>query len=231
MPDVLTPPAPSRPASPRHARRRSRLAARLDVPVWVLLIEVFIGLGWLRAAVEKIVDPAWWSGDVVADFLADHQGASLPWYQLVEDAVVRPGMGLVLIYVVLAQLAIGGALLAGVRREIALGAGLFLNLNFIAIGAVTPSAFYVLAQLAVLLWVVESRLPAGIARPVAAVGAVAGLVLATASLPFVSTVDPALVIDDPAIMLTMLGVLVAGACVLLLSRPMDQASSARYPYS
>lgn len=231
MPDVLTPPAPSRPDSPRHARRRTRLAARLDVPVWVLLIEVFIGLGWLRAAVEKVIDPEWWSGDVVSDFLVDHEAASLPWYRLVEDTIVRPGMGLVLIYVVLAQLAIGGALLAGVRREIALGAGLFLNLNFIAIGAVNPSAFYVLAQLAVLLWVVESRLPAGIARPVAAVGAVAGLVMAVASLPFVSTIDPALVIDDPAVMLTMLGLLVTAACVVLLGRPAAQESSARYVYS
>ena len=232
MPDVLTPSAGTRPHGARHARVRCRLlASRLDVPVWVLLIEVFIGLGWLRAAAEKIIDPAWWSGDVVADFLVAHEGATLPWYRLVEEAIVRPGMGLVLIYVVLAQLAIGAALVAGVRRELALGVGVFLNLNFIALGAVTPSAFYVLAQLAVLLWVVESRLDHGAMRSVAAAGAVTGLVLAVTSLPAVSTIDPALVIDDPAVMLTLLGVLVTAACLVLLHRPDAQRSNATYEYS
>lgn len=231
MPDVLTPPVPSRPSGPRHARTGGRIANRLDAPVWVLLVEVFIGLGWLRAAAEKIIDPAWWSGAVVADFLTDHHDTTLPWYRLVEQVIVRPGMGLVLIYVVLAQLAVGVALVTGTRREVALGVGLFLNLNFITIGAVTPSAFYVLAQLAVLLWVVESRLSPSIARPVAALGATAGLVLAAASLPFVSTLDPALVIDDPAVMLTMMGTLVAAACLVLLHRPAAQRSKATYVYS
>ena len=226
MPDVLTRPAPPRPSGPRHARRDGRITRRLDAPVWVLVVEVFIGLGWLRAAVEKIIDPAWWSGEVVADFLAEHEDVSLPWYAVVEDAIVRPGMGLVVIYVVLAQLAIGAALVAGVRRGVALGAGLFLNLNFIAIGAVTPSAFYVLAQLAVLLWMLESRLPTRAARPVAAVGGVVGLLLAMVSLPFVATIDPALVIDDPAIMLSMLGLFVAAACVVVLDRPAAQDSRA-----
>ena len=223
MPDTLTRPTAPAHANPAARGLRQRVRERVAVPAWVLLIEVFIGLGWLRAAVEKIIDPAWWSGDVVVDFLADHADTSLPWYTPIEQSIVRPGLGLVLVYVVMAQLAVGLALVAGTRREIALGVGLFLNLNFIAIGAVDPSAFYVLAQLAVLLWVLESRTRPAIARPAAAVGVVAGLVLAAGSAPFIGTLDPALVIEDPAVMLTTMGLLAAVCGLVLLDRPRTQA--------
>lgn len=54
------------------------VSARLrDLPAWVVVTEVFIGLGWLRAATEKLIDPPWWAGGTISDFLADHDAITL----------------------------------------------------------------------------------------------------------------------------------------------------------
>lgn len=174
----------------------------------VLLIGVFVGLGWLRAAVEKMIDPAWWSGEALSGFLDLQTGHALLWYQPFLDNVVEPNLILIGIAVVVGQLFAGASLISGWRLSAGLAVGVFLNLNFVAAGAVSPSGFYLICQTALLLWVQHER---GVRRRSLRLLSTASFAVALLNLPFISTLDPAGVIEDPAIMLVTLGLLVAVA--------------------
>lgn len=183
-------------------------------PVWVVLIQTFIGLGWLRAATEKVIDGDWWSGAVIQDYLAEHADTRLPWFDTFAELFVEPNLNAVIVGVVMLQAMIGLALVTGLGRRLALAAGIGLNLVFVAGGAVNPSVFYLLAQVAMLLWVLESRWDRN-SEQLAFLTMGAGWVIALASLPFMRTIDPMAVIDDPAVMLATFGGLVS-ACTFLL---------------
>lgn len=205
---------------PTSAPERLLTAARdrLDAfPPWVLLIQAFIGLGWLRAAVEKAIDSSWWSGEYLGDFLVAQQDLALAWYEPFLNFIVAPNAVAISFIVMIAQFAIGGALLAGRRQGLALGAGMFLNLMFIAAGAVTPSVFYLLAQGAVALWLAERSRRRDLTKlyDMALLG---GATLTGLSLPLTETIDPAEVIHDPAIMLATAGGFTAGLALDLRRR-------------
>lgn len=212
MKTALSAPAPTV-SSPPPAD--TWLDRRLDGrPAWAVVLEAFFGLGWLRAGVEKIIEPEWWNGDQLATFLAEHEGGVLEWFQPVIDGLVVPFSGAVLLAVPLIQVVLGLALLSGRMRVPALLAGIGLNLVFIAAGAVNPSIFYILAQGAVLLWAVErDRSGKGLAALDIAAGA--GVFLASASVLSIRTIHPAEVVDDPAmIMITLAGLLVLARLVI-----------------
>lgn len=198
-------PAPPTPSdvSPRHAVRRF-LHDRLAVPPWILLVQLFIGAGWLRAAIEKIIDPAWWNGTALTGFLATHVDTALPWYRPFAETVVVPNALAISVVVVVAQLFAAATMLSGRKLLAGIAVGAFLNLNFVAIGEVDPSIFYLICQAAILLWALQSAKKRTLR--LLATGS-AGLV--ALNLPFVSTLDPHAVIEDPAIILVTLGVLVA----------------------
>ena len=193
---------------------RRRLA---EVPAWAAVAEIFIALGWLRAGVEKIVDPSWWTGDYLSAFLAEHDGTTLDWFRPFVDVVVEPWWWAIVTLVPLAQFALAAALLLGGSARVpALAGGIGLNLVFIAAGAVNPSIFYILLQGGVLLWLVErDRSGRSTAWLDIAVG-VAGF-LGSASLFSIRTLDPAGSVDDPRLImvtlagLTLLARLVIGA--------------------
>jgi hypothetical protein len=136
----------------------------LATPGWVVLIELFIGLGWLRAATEKLIDPSWLSGTPIDAFIIDHADLTIGWYQPVIDSVVLPNLTLVGLAVVATQVAAGVALVTGRRVGWALIAGMFLNLNFVLVGAVDPSIFYLVAQMALGMWILEQGTSAAVAR-------------------------------------------------------------------
>ncbi len=203
-----------RPASPT-TNLGTLLGARFhSFPAWVVLTQLFIGLGWMRAVAEKLIDPAWWSGEVIEDFAAAHGGSTLGWYRLFVDLVVLPQAALVGIVVVVGQLIAGLSLITGRALRLGIGVGMFLNVNFLATGAVAPSAFYLLAQGAMLLWLVEQHPSRPSNQSLQIAGGIAGI-LAGASLPFVSTLHPAEVIDDPAMMFVFGGALSALGCLLV----------------
>ncbi|MEM9518860.1 MAG: hypothetical protein AAGA37_06055 [Actinomycetota bacterium] len=184
---------------------RSRILA---IPSWVLMIEVFIGAGWLRAFAQKALSLDWWRGDTLATFLVETDEARVPWFHLVTDLVVAPNLALVSAAVALAQLGVGLALVTGRFRVPALLAGLVLNVSFVLAGAVTPSAFYLVAQLAVLLWVIESRRSAWTSA-LTSILSLGGLALAGSSVLSISSLHPDHVIEDPSMMLVFLGTLTA----------------------
>lgn len=180
------------------------------------MIQLFIGLGWVRAAVEKLIDPQWWSGDTLGVFLTEHQASTVSWYQPFLDLIVGPNVVIISLVVFGLQFLAGALMLSGRQIPAALAIGSFLNLHFIAAGAVTPSVFYLLAQAAVAFWLLErsgADLNSGLR-----VGATAALAIALMSVVSISTLHPAEVIDDPGIMLVTAGLIGFGACEVLHRR-------------
>ena len=215
--------------TPTTSARRwlDRRVIRLDDgPPWVTVTRIFIGLGWLRAAAEKAISVDWWTGDTIAGFVVDHQTATLPWMRPVADLALT-ATPLFIIGVITAQLFVALALITHRHLTVGLVTGMLMNLGFLAIGAVNPSAFYLLTQGSLLLWVVgrqrrrpttstsssTSTVPITISTKLRVTSG-AAVVLATISLPFVQTLHPALVIDDPAVMIATLCGLAALACDL-----------------
>lgn len=205
-------------ASSSSAASRSLSSVVADrvagLPAWVVLTQLFIGLGWLRAAAEKVIDPGWWRGEVIASFLTEHGDRTLAWYEPFVDLVVSRYSVVFVVIVVLAQLAAGASLVTGRFVALGLAVGMFLNLNFMAAGAVSPSAFYLLSQGAVALWLVERSPARPRLRRRLHVAAVAAATAGVLSLPFVSTLHPAHVIDDPAVMFALGGALTVVGCDL-----------------
>lgn len=195
---------------------RDEIKLRLKVPPWVLLVELFIGLGWVRAAVEKIVDPTWWDGSGLSGFLELHAALTLPWYEGFVEAVIAPNLLAVSIVVVIAQLFAGIALISGWKLSAGLATGLFLNLNFVAAGAVDPSIFYLVCQTALLLWILHDE--NGAARRPLRLLALTSLAVALLNVPFIWTLDPTWVVKDPAAALVTLGFLTAVASLAGIRR-------------
>ncbi len=192
-----------------------------DSPPWALLTRWFFALGWLRAATEKLIDPHWWSGAGIESFLNSHANSQLAWYTPFVDRVVIPHLEVVAVVVVLLQIGAGLSLLTGRALGIGLAAGLFLNLSFVAGGAVNPSVFYIVAQGALALWLIESH-PSPVARRALVAGVVTLVLLGLASAPLVGTIRPDAVIDDPAVMmltLAALGTLATIETVRRFNRP------------
>ena len=171
-------------------------AQRRDVSALLLPLRIFLAAGWLRAGVEKVIDPNWWTGDVLDRFLAAQRPHMLPFFRSFSDALIDPLTAPVVWLVVEVQIAIGLCLLLGRFPRRALWAGVALNVCFTLAGRVNPSAFYLVMELALLI---------GLSRPtnltIAWRRATLWLVPAVLMLPFARTLAPAAVIDDPALMI------------------------------
>lgn len=120
---------------------------------FLLPLRLFIGLGWLRAGVEKMIDPAWRAGDAVSVFFQVQMAVGavhFPFYETLMTQFFEPN-ALVLSWIILiGELLAGIAILTGTLTNLALLGGLFMNLNFVLAGVVNPSAFYIVIQGALL---------------------------------------------------------------------------------
>ncbi len=170
----------------------------------LLPLQLFLAAGWLRAGVEKVIDPRWWTGDGLLGFLDEQALEMLPYFTPFADHVVTPLAGGVAWLVAMMQLAIGVCLLANRHVRPALWAGVLLNVSFTMAGRVNPSAFYLVMEAALLL-ALSRPIPVRIAQRRAVLWVIVGV----ASLPFARTLHPAEVIDDPALMLSFVPMLVA----------------------
>ena len=128
------------------ARTDGRAVAALLLP-----LRLFLAAGWLRAGVEKVIDPNWWTGDVLDRFLAEQRPHMLPFFRSFSDALIDPLAAPVAWLVVEVQIAIGLCLLLGRFPRRALWAGVALNVLFTMAGRVNPSAFYLVMELALLI--------------------------------------------------------------------------------
>lgn len=155
-------PQPNRTAPPKSMRRW--LARELAKSVAVLVpLRLFIGVGWLRAFLEKVGEGGWWNGRAVTEFLDQQLADGLvvfPFYQRIIENVLRPGSRWIGWTVIFLQLVIGLAILTGTYTNLALIIGAGLNLTFMLAGSITPSVFYIAIQ--TLLFVTEAGTAFGI---------------------------------------------------------------------
>ncbi|MBC8077513.1 MAG: hypothetical protein H7Y32_15675 [Chloroflexales bacterium] len=112
----------------------------------------FIGLGWLRAAMEKVVDPGWADGSSLTTFLLQQEAhAAFPAYQALMTNAFLPHTMLLSWIILIGQLLAGAAIVAGFLTRAALIGALFMNINFLLAGVPNPSAFYLVIQGALLM--------------------------------------------------------------------------------
>jgi thiosulfate dehydrogenase (quinone) large subunit len=213
MTDRVTTTLP-RSATHRVARPRS-LPTTADEPIRasivLLPLRLFLAAGWLRAAAEKLIDHEWWSGEKLRSFLDAQHRDALPFFRPVMDSVIAPYAVQVAAAVAILQLLIGLALLVGRPLRTALWAGIVLNVVFVLCGRVNPSAFYLVMEASLLYAVSTGHLGRGVRTPTARSFLTIGawLAVAGAMAPFVRTLEPAEVIDDPAMMLVFLSLVMA----------------------
>jgi thiosulfate dehydrogenase (quinone) large subunit len=219
-------------------QRGAQWAARLRQAVredgaYLVPLRLFVGLGWLRACAEKVLDPGWRDGSSLAAFLSDHVSAgdiAFPWYETLIAQVFLPHAVPLALLIMLGQFLAGAAIAAGVLTNAALLGGLFMNLNFLLAGAPNPSAFYIVIQAALLLTNagailgLDTRLaktmhnPLLVAQPPAErrrrrwrgpalpIGAIS-LITAIYSLAYVTDWSPAGSVEDPAMIVAILALL------------------------
>ena len=137
----------------RKALRVVRHEALKD-GIYLVPVRVFIGIGWLRAFMEKAIDLGWRDGTRLVGFLERQlEGGTIvfPPYQALVTDVFLPDATALGWMVMLGQLLAGAAILTGSLTTAALLGGIFMNLNFLLAGVPEPSAFYVVVQMALLL--------------------------------------------------------------------------------
>ena len=235
-------------ASPRRSHDWHYLLGtrRLDLPRLpasasaLLVLRVFIALGWLRAFAEKAPDPTWRDGAAVIAFLDERLARgdmALPPYEALVGGVLLPLAPALGWLIMAGQLLAGMALLTGTLTRAALLGGLFMNVNFLLAGAPNPSGFYIVIQAALLatgagsVLSVDNWRTRGTPRsPVFLWGnrrwllGIAGLgpVVTGYALLQARDLSPTGSVHDPAVLLAVLGGLAALWAMLTDGTPAEQ---------
>jgi thiosulfate dehydrogenase [quinone] large subunit len=213
----------------RLDRQPSRRRIDHRAGVVLLPLRLFLAAGWLRAAAEKLIDPQWWTGDKLRTFVTKQHDDALLFFRPVMDHVIAPGAQTVAIIVVLTQLGCGLAIAFGKPLRLALRWAVLLNVVFIMAGKVNPSAFYLVMEIVLLFAVADGTMGVRPSSPSRKTIALAALSTgaAAAVAPYIRTIEPAKVIDDPAMMLVFLGVVVA--VTLMARRAAHRPDHVTYP--
>ena len=178
------------------------------LPSWVLLAQLFLASGWLRAATAHGFDNKWWDGTAVATFRAGHLGSSIEWYRTIMlDGPVAAWPIVFAVVVFAGQVLVGFMLVLNARPLLALAVGAWMNIHFVLAGAVNPSVFYLIIGAVVALWHVESSLRSASVQRLTLISTLVVAVLLGALTPEIATMDPASMIDDPALVLSFVSML------------------------
>ncbi len=209
----MTNPKVPDPTSAKSAMSRARRIARIEgTPAWVLFIRLFIGIGWLRAVVEKLIEPAWRDGTEIVAFVEGYSVWTLGWYRPIVDNLVVPNIRAVLFFLIASQIFAAVTLLSGRLLAFGIGVGIFMNLNFLVAGSVDPNVFYLLAQGAIAFWLVESGPATKWRLRSLSMVAIVIYALTMISIHSITTLHPTRVIIDPAMMFVFLGLSAIVAC-------------------
>jgi thiosulfate dehydrogenase (quinone) large subunit len=205
----LEPPTRPDPAGLNH--RVDRQLHRPGLVLVLLPLRLFLAAGWLRAGVEKLIEPTWWNGQALRTFLTAQHNGALPFFRPVMDHVIAPAATPVALVVMFTQIACGVAIAVGKQLRLALSWGFLLNVTFILAGRVNPSAFYLVMEAVMLFAIADGaigvRPTSPSRRTVMAAGVAATLGLSL--VPFIRTIEPGKVIEDPAMMLSFMGSIIA----------------------
>ncbi|MEM7132920.1 MAG: hypothetical protein AAF702_41840 [Chloroflexota bacterium] len=131
-----------------EARQYIRLALRSS-NAYLLPLRLFLGLGWMRAGVSKLSDPLWYSGDELATFLIGQlltESVAFPFYQALITDLFLPNVVTLSWLIMMGEWLVGLAIITGTVTNLALLCGIFMNVNFILAGIVSPSSFYIVIQ-------------------------------------------------------------------------------------
>lgn len=170
----------------------------------MVFAQLFLAIGWLRAAVAHGMSVNWWNGTELLNFLDRNAELANPVYAAFTSLVVEPLPVLVSLVVLVAEVGIGVLLLFNVRVREAVLAGILLNLNFILAGAVNPSIFYIMLGGVVLLVPLAGEVSSERAEAMARRAVLVSTLAAVALIPFITTIEPARVIEDPSLVLLSL---------------------------
>ncbi|MEY2583532.1 MAG: thiosulfate dehydrogenase (quinone) large subunit [Ilumatobacteraceae bacterium] len=187
--------------------------------VVLLPLRLFLAAGWLRAGAEKLIDPQWWTGAKLRTFLDAQHDAALPFFRPVMDGLIAPHAQVVAIVVVVTQLLCGLAIAIGKPLRPALRWVFLMNVVFIMTGKVNPSAFYLVMEIALLFAIADGVISVRPSAPSwrTVVAAVASSGLGAAVAPYIRTIEPAKVIEDPAMMLTFTAFIITVTLLLRLA--------------
>ncbi len=202
----------------------ARLRSLSPIELTLLPVLAFLGLGWLRAGSEKLIDLDWWTGQYLSKWLVDHQDTAISVFPLVSDYVFSRLTPSIAFIVMGAQFFIGYGLLTGRSMRPALQTAIALNLCFVVMGEVTPSAFYLVIELS-LLTGLNLGLIGNDPRPPNHWRAFGWMYAAAFVLPEISTIHPEEVIHDPAL---MIGTIAALAFSVEAIRIFQDQSSTRF---
>ncbi|HEX3090622.1 MAG TPA: hypothetical protein VHQ23_18355, partial [Ilumatobacteraceae bacterium] len=210
-------------------RQPSRRRIDHRAGVVLLPLRLFLAAGWLRASAEKLIDRQWWTGNKLHTFLTKQHDEALPFFRPVMDHVIAPGAQTVAVVVVLTQLGCGLAIAFGKPLRLALRWAVVLNVAFIMAGKVNPSAFYLVMEIVLLFAIADGTV--GV-RPTSPSRKTVGMAIlcvgaALSMTPYIRTIEPATVIEDPAMMLVFLGVVVA--VTLMARRAAHRPDHVTYP--
>lgn len=236
-------------------RRISEIVLRELVKpnAYLLPLRLFIGIGWIRASLEKVIEPGWTDGAALREFLREQMANGeivFPFYQSIVDNLIEPNAAAVGWLVMVGQMLVGLAILTGTFTNIALLLGLVMNVNFILSGRVNPSAFYIVIQTVLFVSMngailgidarLSKRIPYGIlvaqpdfehnsriieSRSFVAIAVVSGIV-ALYSLLHVTDLSPNAV-DDPAMVLFVLASLGGLSAIITYLRLLYQGGQFR----
>ncbi|MEO5724516.1 MAG: hypothetical protein ABIQ39_12330 [Ilumatobacteraceae bacterium] len=176
-------------------------------------LRIFLAVGWLRAAAEKLVEPTWWNGSILRSFVAIQRHTALPFFRPLMTGVASPFAVVVAALVLATEIGVGVALIVGRRMRLALWTGTMLNVAFVLSGVVNPSAFYLVMEIVLLLGLTGGVISsAGRSRGRWATPVASGVLLCTglAMTAYIRTLQPATVIADPAAMLSFLAIMMSG---------------------
>ena len=198
--------------------------------VYLLPLRLFIGLGWIRASLEKFITAGWYDGSALTGFFDQQLSGGhvvFPLYQQLVTGVFEPNAVALSWIIMIGQMLVGLAVTFGVLTNFALLCGLFMNVNFVLVGAVNPSAFYIVIQTALLVTnvgavfgldrILSRHIPSffltaqpggnskywQFERMCLFIGAVAAVVIALATAPYIQDYSPHSV-DDPAMLMVIL---------------------------
>lgn len=185
-----------------------RLVARYQrLPSWVLLLQVFLAFAWGRSALAHALASDWWNGQQVLRFLATETGLRVDAYQWVLLRIVEPIPAPVALLVVAVELVIAVLLLLNYRVPIALGFAVFLNVQLILAGQVSPSVFFLVAALGIAIWRFETTAGQATLQRLSEASVLAGIVVVAFLGPAVRTLAPKGVLEDPAFVLIFVSAL------------------------
>lgn len=126
-----------------------------------LIVRLYLGYEWLTAGVDKFVNPVWW-GDTAGGALSGFiQGALQKttgvhpdvygWYASFLQNTVLPNAYLWSHMIVLGEILVGVALIAGLFVGISAFFGAFMNFNFLLAGTVSVNPMFLLLGILLIL--------------------------------------------------------------------------------